>query len=107
MVYACAWSKKDIMSWNKVSVKQLLVVNPRGEMILEDSEEKTAGRYPGRKSATKMREIIRAHTILELNESKIGMEIPLANVSLRSREEIDSILIRIRSGKYEGLEALR
>ncbi len=86
---------------------RLLVVDPSGELILEDSDEKTVGRYPGRSTKSKLREMVKYHTQLELQGIGKSIEIPVSNVSLRNREEIEEILSRIKSGRYQELRDLR
>ena len=100
MVYASVWSKKTEMKGNKVMAMRLLVVSPSGELIHEDSEEKTIGSYPGRNNTGKIKELVRAHTLLELEGLGIEADIPLANVSLKNRTEIEEILSRVKSERY-------
>lgn len=107
MIYASVWSKKDATSGNKVSVMRLLIVGPRGELIFEDSDERTLGRYPGRSSKSKVKDLVRAYAKLQLEGLQGVGEISLSNIALRDRSEIEDILSRIKSGRYETLRDLR
>ncbi|MDE1852146.1 MAG: hypothetical protein KGI38_00145 [Thaumarchaeota archaeon] len=92
MVYFWAWSKKTIQNCNKVSAVRVLVLDPHGEIALDDDQEKTIAKFPGRLTARKMRESVRSFVQYELRSKEPDLRIPLRNVVPRSPEEIDGIL---------------
>ena len=106
LVYASVWSKKT-MRGNKVMIMRLLVVSPTGSVIYEDSDEKTVGYYPGRKSENKIKDLVKGHAEYSLTGIDITTDIPLANITLKDRVEIEEILSRTKSGIYDKIRDLR
>jgi hypothetical protein len=103
IVYFWAWSKKTIQNCNKVSAIRMLVLDPYGEIALDDDEEKTVAIFPGRMTSRRMREAVRSFAEFELRRKNPDLKIPLRNVVPRSPEEIDKILGKSRPD----LKALR
>ena len=88
-VYAEIYVKPDL---KKIRITRLLVVDSEGNWVTQDSEEKTLGFYTGRIGPRKIREAVKYHAQYELKGLGVKTEIRLANVSLKSREEIEEML---------------
>jgi len=103
-VYAAIYVKSDL---KKIRIMRLLVVDSDGQLVLEDSDEKTMGFYQGRVGPKKIKEVVKGHAQYELEGLGLKTEIPLTNVTLKSRIEIEEILARIKSGRYDPIKDLR
>jgi len=96
VVYFWAWSKKTIDNCNKVMAIRVLALDPQGNLLLDDDEEKTIARFPGRMSRRKMKGAVQSFVELELRGREPNLRIPLENVVARRPEDIDRILGKAR-----------
>ncbi len=103
-VYAAIYVKSDL---KKIRIMRLLVVDYDGQMVLEGSDEKTIGLYKGRVGPKKIKEAVKGQAQYELEGLGLKTEIPSTNVSLKSHIEIEEILARIKSGRYDPIKDLR
>ena len=96
IVYFSAWTKKNLLSYNKVMIQRLVVLSPKGSIVYYDDEEKTIAIFPGRMSQKKMREAVKAHVELQLNDLEPDLSFPLENVVTRDKGEIEGLFARAR-----------
>jgi hypothetical protein len=61
LVYANIWCRSVLGPGYRVNVANLLIVNPSGELLLEDMEMKPIRAYNGRISDSKSRELLKCH----------------------------------------------
>ena len=90
-----------------MNVTNLLIVDPSGELLFEDTEMKPIGAYRGRISDSKSRELLKFHAEYELHCLGTEVDIPVTNVALKTDLELEEIAARVKSGIYEWRAKLR
>jgi hypothetical protein len=103
-VYATTFVKRDL---KKVKLLQFLMIDSEGKLIAEGLGETTAGFYEGRLSQKKIMEVVRSFAQCELESLNLPGEVPIQNIALKNPVEIEQILSKVKTGRYERLKEFR
>ena len=104
VVYASAYLRRDI---KKVRLTHFIMIDSEGKLIAELAGESTIGFYEGRASRGKIVGAVRSFAEYELKRLGLEGSIPSENVSLKKVPEIEEILAKVRSGRYDPIKGLR
>ncbi len=104
IVYANAYLRRDI---KKVRLTHFIMIDSGGKLIAEVAGDSTIGFYEGRASRGSILEAVRSFAEYELKRLGLEGSVPSENVSLKKVPEIEEILAKVRSGRYDPIKGLR
>jgi hypothetical protein len=104
VVYAHAWVNKET---KRIKLTALLAIDGEGKIVTEGYGNMTIAFYNGRISKKKVKEAIRDFAVSDLKNRGVEVDIRLTDVVYRTPVQIEKLLSRMKSERYENLRRLR
>ena len=103
-VYATVYAKKDS---KKIRLVHFLMIDADGKLIGEGSGDTTVRFYEGRIGINKIKKGVQSFAKYELERLGLNGEVSLEDIELKNSVEIEQIILKVKSRKYESLKDLR
>ena len=104
IAYATAYAKRDS---RRIRLVQLLIVDDQGKLVSEVTGDTTIGFYEGRVSPNKIRIAVRSFAKYQLERLELVGDVPLKDIQLKTPVQIEQILSKLKTQRYENLKDMR